>query len=73
MNTNKALTQNERSTSTMFTGSHESNEQNMEALQNRQRKQIRCHVILSVSDEGRDIDDSKEMVDDCRNKCPRTG
>lgn len=36
----------------MFTGSHESNEQNMEALQNRQRKQIRCHVILSVSNEG---------------------
>lgn len=57
MNTNKALTQNEHSTSTMCTGSRESNEQNMEALQNRQRKQIRCHVILSVSDEGRDIDD----------------
>lgn len=57
----------------MFTGSHESNEQNMEALQNRQRKQIRCHVILSVSNEERDIDDSQEVVDDCRNKCPRTG
>lgn len=73
MNTNKALTQNEHSTNTMFTGSHESNEQNMEALQNRQRKLIRCHVILSVSNEERDIDDAQEMVDDCRNKCPRTG
>lgn len=57
----------------MFTGPHESNEQNMEALQNRPRKQIRCLVILSVSNEERDIDDAQEMVDDCRNKCPRTG
>lgn len=61
----------------MFTGSQEclaiSNEQNMEALKNRQRKQTRCRVLLTVSNEERDIDDAKEMVDDCRNKCSRTG
>lgn len=65
----------------MFTGSHESNEQNMEALQNRQRKQIRCHVILSVSNEGSEETlmtpkkwsmivaiSAQELVDGCRNK-----
>lgn len=61
----------------MFTGSHESNEQNMEALQNRQRKQIRCHVILSVSETLMTPKkwsmivaiSAQELVDGCRNKC----
>lgn len=81
MNTNKALTQNEHSTNTMFTGSHESNEQNMEALQNRQRKQIRCHVIYCLSPMREETlmtpkkwsmivaISAQELVDGCRNKC----